>query len=301
MTSGRIYNSDQIEHILQSYRHLFPRAEMTPALATYWDYGRQRPWSDITTDFHAATHERLLELHSRSLEIEKLNLAPSEKGESLRAVARDLGVGFSLGVCPWSDNLLLNTFDPRKPRRDLVVIVGHDWYPIGAGTLSESPVYDQGLHHTEKYRRWCPGSFFRRIPNDPVIFFLNLYPDFRPPTASKMGALPRDSYPYPACVNGLKEVLRILKPKFERTSVISWGKPAWEAMSPLVDGEPIIRSITVQQKQRAGHILSIGGVSYFPMAHPAFGSNHYKEHLRIGYRQLGLGVAEFDLPAATLT
>ncbi|MCG5078798.1 uracil-DNA glycosylase family protein [Paraburkholderia tagetis] len=293
--STRIYNQNEVDQILECYRNLFPEGEITPALAAYWDFGRRRVWSDITTNFHTARYTTLLDLHSRSCEIVEHPLTAEEKGETLRNIARDLQVGFSLGVCPWTDNLLLNTFDPLKPKKDLVVIVGHDWYPIGAGVLPESPLYDQGLHHTPKYRRWCPESFFRQVKNDPVIFFMNLYPDFRPPEAKKTGPLPRDSYSYTACMEGLREVLGVLKPKFDRTSIISWGKPAWEAISPLIDDGPIRHSIKVQQKIGKGRLLSIGGTPYFPMAHPSFSSNQDKEHLRIGFDRLHLGLAGFDL------
>ncbi len=297
----RQYKQAEVEQILVAYRTLFPQDDITSALRTYWGWGRPRQWSYVTTDFHAATYDRLLALHQSSMEVEKRwragELTQQAKGEELVAAARRNEVGYSIGVNPWTDNLLWRTFDPGLPRQDLVVIVGHDWYPIGAGDDPESPMLDQGLHHTERYRTWCPESFFRQQKNDPVILFLNLFPDFRVPGARKTGRLStRKGYlSYAACMDGLKEVLRIVSPKFERTSVISWGSEAWQAMSPLVDGEPVSRGIKDQQKLATGKLLRVVGTPYFPMAHPSFGTNHSKQHLRVGYAAMGLGKAEFDV------
>jgi hypothetical protein len=288
------YSSSELEAILERYRILFPKRSITPELRAYWDWVGEREWSGVTTDFHSATPEQLQTLHERSLNIEAGGLSMQAKGEALRQAARHVGVGFSAGVCPWTDNLLLETFNPQIRSGDLVVLVGHDWYPIGAGVLPESPLYNQGLGQAKRYRHWCPESFFGDTPNRPTLFFLNFYPDFRPPAWPKKGPLHPGHYPYNRCLDGLKEVLRILTPQFKRTSVISWGSPAWTSLAPLVDGGPIRRTITQQQKEKPGAILSLGGSPFLPMAHPSMGSNHHKPHLREGYRQLGLGGAPFD-------
>ena len=256
---------------------------------------RDRPWSFITTDFHRADADRLIELHQRSTLISERGFSKEDRGEALREASRVLDVGLSLGVCPWTDNLLIETYDPSAPHRDLVVLVGHDWYPIGESLPLESPLWIQGLHHVDKYRRWCPESFFARDRNRPVIFFLNFYPDFRRPGASKTGVLrERDGcLPYWECMDGLKEVLRLLTPKFERTSIISWGAPVWSALRELVDGG--VRRRQLGEQQATGGLLSIAGHPYLPMAHPSFGTNQRKPYLQAMYGQLGLGRPGFEL------
>lgn len=290
----RAYRPDEVEQIITAYRELFPVSEITPALRSYWGLERKRPWSYITTDFHQAAARTLLMLHEESAAITARRLNKQAQGEALRTASQRLGVGFSIGVCPWTDNLLFETYKPRSAWHELIILVGHDWYPIGESPPLESPLWVQGLHHVPKYQRYCPTSFFGPPEKRPVILFLNFYPDFRRPGAPLKGLMPQrnNSLPYSGCMAGLKEILRILRPKFARTRIISWGT-AWSAMSQLVDGGPITRKIVDQQNEATGEVLSVDGVPYFPMAHPSFGTNQNKAHLLSGYANLGLGLPEF--------
>jgi hypothetical protein len=294
----RIYEPAEAEQILTAYRTLFPVEEITPALRTYWGWDRERAWSHLTTDFHAATVEKLLTLHKASVNIERRcragELTATEKGRLLVAAAASQSVGFSLGVNPWTDNLLWRTFDPVGARRRLVVVVGHDWYPLGAGQDPESPMLDQGLHWTPKYHGPCPEAFFNSTKNDPTVFFINLFPDFRASGESKMGVIKDSALRYADCVEGLQEVLRILTPKFEQTSVISWGGEAWRHMLPLTKSQT--RRIGVKKNAEAdpGRLLQFAGHKYLAISHPSM-PNQVEQHLRLGFAALGLGRPMFDL------
>ncbi|RQS09155.1 hypothetical protein [Burkholderia sp. Bp8998] len=297
----RIYEPAEAEQILTAYRTLFPVEEITPALRAYLGWDRQRTWSHLTTNFHAATPHKLLALHEAAVNIERRcrvdELTAKDKGNELLAAAISEGVGFSMGFNPWTDNLLWRTFDPdtKASRRRLVVVVGHDWYPLGAGKDPESPMLDQGLHWTPKYHGPCPEAFFNSEKNAPTVFFLNLFPDFREPDDRKMGAIKDNTaLSYPKCVEGLAEVLRILAPKFENTSVISWGGEAWRHMLPLV--EPQTKMIGVKKNAQAnpGRLLKWRGYDYLAISHPSM-PNQVEQHLRGGFAALGLGRPMFDL------
>ncbi|HZY17023.1 MAG TPA: hypothetical protein VFE82_01000 [Ramlibacter sp.] len=294
----RLYDRAHVAQILAGYRTLFPSGEITPALRSYWGWDRKRAWSHLTTDFHAATPDKLLALHETSVNIERQcragGMTATEKGRQLVAAAESEGVGFSVGVNPWTDNLLLRTFDPSAAHRRLVVVVGHDWYPLGAGKDPESPMLDQGLHWTPKYQGPCPEAFFNSTKNNPTVFFINLFPDFRAPGNTKIGAIKDGLLSYGQCVEGLQEVLRILAPKFERTSVISWGGEAWRHMAPLA--KPQTRKVGVKKNAQAypGRLLEFAGHEYLAMSHPSM-PNQVAEHLRIGFAALGLGRPMFEI------
>lgn len=297
----RVYDLAEAEQILTAYRTLFPLNEITPALRTYLGWDRSRTWSQLTTDFHIATPEKLLALHQAAIDIERRSrakeLTAGDKGRELAAAAISEGVGFSIGFNPWTDNLLWQTFDPspNASRHRLVIVVGHNWYPLGAGADPESPMLDQGLHRTPKYQGPCPEAFFSSAKNDPAVFFLNLFPDFLAPGGNKLGSI-KDSnaLSYPECVEGLEEVLRILAPKFETTSVISWGAEAWQHMRP--SAEPLIKKIGVKKQAQAnpGRLFKWRGYDYLPMSHPSM-PNQVDQHLRDGFVAMGLGSPRFDI------
>jgi hypothetical protein len=297
----RVYELAEVEQILTAYRTLFPLDEVTAGLRTYLGWDRSRAWSQLTTDFHMATPEKLHALHLAAVEIELRSraneLTVGDKGRKLAAAAISEGVGFSIGFNPWTDNLLWQTFDPSPnvSRRRLVVVVGHNWYPLGAGADPESPMLDQGLHRTPRYQGFCPEAFFSSEKNDPTVFFMNLFPDFLEPGSNKLGSIKdSNSLSYSECVEGLEEVLRILAPKFETTSVISWGTEAWVHMRP--SAEPLIKKVGVKKQAQAnpGRLFKWRGHDYLPMSHPSM-PNQVEEHLREGFAAMGLGCPRFDV------
>lgn len=300
------YTPSQAGHILHAYRALFSEREITPALRSYlgWDRAASRPWAFLTTDFHAATPAQLQALHDTSIAIEARwragELSTSARGAALVAASKAVGVGFSMGLNPWTDNLLLRTFDPQAPRwpRRLIVLVGHDWYPVGAGIDPESPMFNQGLHLHTKYHGACPQAFFAHGDDDdaPAIFFLNLYPDFRTPLEGKTGAMKGMALSYPQCVQGLKEIVRILAPKFEQVSIISWGDKPWRHMRVLA--APAAPNVGVKKNAMAnpGRVLSFAGHSYLPISHPSM-PNQVPEHLYTGYAALNLGLPLSQMPS----
>ena len=194
------YDRNQVDQILDAYRTLFPSTG--GELSRYWDGNRLREWSYVTTDLHSATYDKLADLHARTLNIDAdKTLGIHEKGEALRKASRESGVGFSLGICPWTDNLLYETYAPEKDR--LIILLGHDWYPIVPidRPNSDLPLGVEGLHRVPEYKTAAPQLVFTN--QSPVVLFLNLYPDYRPPGARTTGPFPNGSYSYADCLRGV--------------------------------------------------------------------------------------------------
>ena len=296
------YDRNQVEKILGAYRTLFP--DTGGDLARYWDTGRTRDWSYLTTDFHSATYNKLADLHARTLNIDAdKTLGIHEKGEALRQASRESGVGFSLGICPWTDNLLYETYAPEKDR--LIILLGHDWYPIVSLNRPNSdsdldlPLGVEGLHHLpkdqEKYKTAAPQLIFTK--QSPVVLFLNLYPDYRLPGARTTGRLPKGSYSYKDCLLGLDAVIAAVNSRYQSIDLISWGKYPWVALGERVTHDGKQNSIMKQALKQGGKVLTFKSSSrdlpYLPMAHPSFDTNFRQPfhllHVSEGFAAMGLG------------
>lgn len=285
---SNLYLEPQFEKIVDAYKCIF--SNITPGFERYLDFARSRQWSFLTTDFRRVTYSRSLELHQRSEAIHSSVDSATAKASALSDASRELETGFSIGICPWTDNLLLESFDANKD--ELTLVVGHDWYPVGAGMLSESGLRVQGLHHTPKYQHWCPAGFFD--PGHPsVTVFLNLYPDYRGPLASKTGKVPKGGLTYAQCVVGFQELLASLNKQYKRVQILSWGAYAWTEFAPYVSDLGVLKSLKAQMAASVGKPLKLFGRDYLPMAHPSFASNHNRAYLSEGFRAMGLGLPGF--------
>lgn len=100
---SNLYLESQFQTIVGAYGHIF--ANVTPGFEDYLDFGRGRQWSFLTTDFRRVTYARSLELHKRSEAIHASSDSPEAKASALSNASRELTTGFSLGICPWTDNL----------------------------------------------------------------------------------------------------------------------------------------------------------------------------------------------------
>lgn len=286
-----LYRETDFERIVGAYKHIF--SNVTPGFEHYLDFERNRQWSFLTTDFRRVTYARSLELHQRSEAIHSSSDSAPAKAAALSDASKELETGFSLGICPWTDNLLLESFDEKK--EDLTLVVGHDWYPVGAGILAESGLHVQGLHHTPKYRHWCPAGFFDRS-HPSVTLFLNLYPDYRGPTASKTGKVPKGGLTYAECVFGFQQLLKSLDKRYKRVQIVSWGAYAWNEFAPHVSDMGSVKNLKAQMAASVGKRLRLFEHDYLPMAHPSFASNHNRAHLSEGFRAMGLGTPGFANP-----
>lgn len=266
------YTVTEAEAILSAYRALFPR--VNGALAEYWDRGGLREWSCLTTDFHALTPRAIARFDEAVRAIAREPGACEEAGERLRMLARVHGVGFSLGISPWTDDLLLRTFNART--RKVLIILGHDWYPIATTDLSyraTPPLERASIFDEPAYGEAVPKILW--ADGETAVLFLNLYPDFRAPGANVMGSL-GDYAPW---LCGFEALCATLAETFEIKAIVSWGSNVWEALNRTLDREwrhlGVMAAVTRQAERGCAHELPLGKgkVAYFAFAHPSFAPN----------------------------
>lgn len=294
-----MYSRGDVGRISHAYKGIFPT--VSPSLADFWGYSRERPWSLVTSDFRNASYEQYAQLHDSARKIDAARFPNLDaKGLALRAAVREAGVGYSLGINPWTDNLLLETYTENSDR--LTIVLAHDWYPIattdkkGLWRQSDTPLRsDDNLHRTHKYHAAVPDAVLERRT---VALYLNLYPDYRPPGWAKTGDVGKFGYSYAQCLAGLDELVAALHPRFTDVSVISWGAPVWTQMSRR-SASPRGMKLTKYTHEFPGQhtTVELGGrvLPYLPLIHPCMGTNfgrqqHYR-HLAYGFQALGLGLA----------
>lgn len=292
------YSQPEVAGIMHAYRRIFP--SVPPALADYWGYGRERPWSCLTSDFHGARYDQFVALHEEARRIDTITFADLDaKGAALRSAALEAGVGYSLGINAWTDHLLHTTY--REELSALTIVLAHDWYPIattdrvGAMRRSDAPLRkDDNLHGTPGYHAGAPEQV---LDGGSVGLFLNLYPDYRPPGAGKTGNLRKLGYSYARCLAGLDQLVAALATRYTRVNVVSWGADVWKPLAPRTSAPSRI-GLTAYTRSYAGVplVLELGGrrLPYLPLVHPSFKSNfaqpaHY-HHLAHGFQAMGLGL-----------
>jgi hypothetical protein len=293
MYKEEIYSPESVAQIQHAYRSIFPK--ITPELAAYWGLDRQRPWSCLTTDFHEATFAKLQDLHARTREIDRMGLTFEAKGRALRGASLDLGVGFSIGISPWTDNLLARTYSDEKD--NAVILLGHDWYPIVPDERpSGTPLLaTDSLHHVERY--W-PGAPETVLEGRTVGLFVNLYPDYRPPGDPKCGNLRQYGYSYAQCLAGLDAMMTEVGKRFKQVQLVSWGSNVWAALLPRVHSvrQNILLSDFMRETPGRLLALELGGrnVPYLPLMHPGhwgnFGRAYHLRHVKAGYQAMNLGL-----------
>lgn len=260
------YSKSEVAAILGAYRSLFPRVGSD--LSRYWDHSRSRSWSFLTTDFHAVDFGEF-EGFSRSVR-EVAGNEPETIGQRLRELSKASGIGYSLGISPWTDDLLLRTFSERE--RKIIIVLGHDWYPIVTRDLG----YKAGAP-LDRFSIYDEPAYGAAVPKDTgaIVLFLNLYPDFRAPGMDQVGSL-GDYGPW---LKGMDALFEDLSSDREVVGMLSWGKHVWEALQPRLAPEwrdlSVMRAVEVQRDRGRPHELKVGArtVPYWGFAHPSFASN----------------------------
>lgn len=294
------YTRDQVKMITDAYQHIF--GPIGSELREYWDLDRKRPWGCLTTDFHNATFEQYEEASGRAEEIEATVIDPRERGEALRQVTKDVGVGLSLGVCPWTDHGLFQTYENNKRSGRLTIILGHDWYPIVPKQAAGKKPHPVDVPLTRCIKGWedmaglLVSKKYARVGAVPakmtegkeLLLFLNFKPDFRPPNTDVTGRFD----PYPRCVEGFNALVEAVSRNFE-VYVISWGAPVWEALRDRVCGMQERLGVLGNAKKNNGVLLDLKcgqrNVPYLPMAHPCYPKNFNRAHAHQGFIKMGLG------------
>jgi hypothetical protein len=294
------YSESETNRLLAAYRHVF--GPITSELRSYWDLDRKREWGCLTTDYEKASYAQLLKASKEAVYVERNITHTDARGKALRAITQSLGVGLSIGVCPWTDHGLHLTYDENHAGQRATIILGHDWYPIVPARAKTMHPVDVplrrglGLHGVKKYINIgaVPRAIYDRRE---LLLFMNLKPDFRAPGAKSVGPF---NPPGLDSLRGFEAVVRGLM-RNRDVRVISYGSPAWEVLRDRVDGlkkrQGILAHAISPDFKGTPLNLRLGGftIKYLPLAHPCDRRNFNPEHAAHaarGFDGLGLGGAE---------
>lgn len=268
------YTIPEAQHILGAYRTVF--SDHSLSVSVYLDIGpqRQREWSCLTTNFYDVTLDAI-EQFDRAVRNANINEMPkNDLGQYFRQLSIEHNIGYSLGISPWTDYLLHKSFTPELKK--IVIILGHDWYPLIPENLQIWDSINPPL-------RQCPitGSYDEAIPNlfkngEFILFFMNLFPDFREPFASKTGSLGNADF-YKPFVEGFEAVCDAIAENYEIAALIVWGSDVWTALKSKIASDwqqrGFIETIKYQhQCHNNGIPITLGEGTYkaFPLPHPAY-------------------------------
>jgi hypothetical protein len=289
------YSREQVDRIQSAYRALFPR--LTPGLSSYWNFERKNrhgllPY--LTTNFLEARYEQYEQLSERAGAIEMQCASDAhERAARLLEASEHERIGFSIGLSPWTDCSLERTWSADKEQ--LLIILAHDWYPITVQRGNtphpvDVPLRPCGLESdvngTPKYHYATPPAVLERKP---VVLFMNLVPDYRPPGSKPTGKLRG----YEDWIIGFDAVLHSVAQRYTGIKIISWGSHTWRAMASRVR-EPvrqlgIMKLATSRKGEPLTYVSPAGEFKYLPTAHPSDRRNFDAVHAMQGHLQLGLG------------
>ncbi|MGT2455477.1 hypothetical protein ACU4GI_20495 [Cupriavidus basilensis] len=296
MHERTFYTRDQVELITDAYKHIV--GPISSELREYWDIDRNRDWGCLTTDYERATFEQYEEASKRAIEVEASIADPVERGHALREITRATGVGLSLGVCPWTDHGLFQTYEQNRDKGRLTIVLGHDWYPIVPRRAKKPHPVDVPLSRFEGLRGLTKYINVGAVPStildgSELLLFLNFKPDFRPPNSPSTGRFE----PYDRCAEGFGALVEAVSRQF-KVQVISWGGDVWKLIGKQMLGVRAPPGVCVRTRQienfgrplelQCGQVV----VPYLPLAHPCdkrnFNANH-AEHAHEGFLRMGLG------------
>jgi hypothetical protein len=305
------YDQSQFEQIQAAYKRLFPI--LTPELREYWNFEHaprmgkvHRPhytaakklWPYLTTNFHDSTYAQLLAVSDAASDIDRRTLTHRERGELLAAACDAARAGLSIGISPWTDHALFASRAWESKRDRLVLVLGHDWYPIA----THNDEYVDGCHPCDvplaRYQALddpnLRGGYRIAIPDAvrtpdrrTAVLFMNLVPDLRAPGYPKEGKL----WGYADWVKGLDAVLDSVLQTFkpDDVAVLTWGAETWRAILPRLSAGHGF-GIKGWQSHAPGQVLRYraarGEVRVLPSAHPSYAVNLHKQHLQEGFANL---------------
>lgn len=272
------YTITDTQRILDAYMALLPDHSL---ISDYLDIGpqRRREWSCLTTNFYDVS-VNAIEQFDRAIRMTDVNgLQRNDLGQYFRQLSIEHNVGYSMGISPWTDYLLNTSYKPDLKK--VVIILGHDWYPIVPKNLR---IWDSVYPPLRK----CPitGDYDLAIPasiknGEFILFFMNLYPDFRAPFADKTGSLGNANF-YQPFVEGFEAICNAIATNYEIVALIVWGSDAWNALRLKIDVEwqqrGFLESISFQHRNYRNAIPIFLGERIdkaFPLPHPSYLRTNY--------------------------
>ncbi len=286
------YIESEVKVIQKRYCHLFPT--ICEELKQFWyDPKKQYAWSYLATPFHTVPHyskfSHLCDDLKRLQHQISNDLQPDVKviGSRLADLAKRHDVGYSIGLNPWAD-YLLHSARPWPPK-EVVVIVGNNWYPFVTrrnkipqppkSPLCKDDPYDQ-KYDQKKYKFIFEP--FLKDSQRPLVFFTNIFPQFIDPGPANKG-VSKEARNYivgtGGMKNGLVKTLESINPDIKLIGLVTFGKYALEQLSPTTNPTTNLGDIVREfQKKLESHLDNVLPpfvinkdkiVPWLPFYHPA--------------------------------
>ncbi|MFI5251441.1 MAG: hypothetical protein ACHQQQ_03320 [Bacteroidota bacterium] len=303
------YEEWEIDKIITAYRDVFNvyDPESGEVLKKYyWEntkFEGNNQWELLTSDFTVERNDfkkNLLQFDKSYREFLKNNskifstLCPKKIGEKLLELfptnSSTSKIGFSIGICPKTDDLLLESYKPHEPEREIIIVLGHNWYPIVTKNkeLPFPPLTGESVFEcTRNYKKY--GRYFdQRLLDKFVVLYLNLYPHFLPPGDPTTGAVSAPVLEKYLC--HFENLCRIIQKRRNIQGIITWGAPVYEQIRtlfiPEIKSKYMIKGVTkaaTESRVKIDQFLlaKIGGeiLKVYPHVHPCHQGNfRTKEH-----------------------
>ncbi|MCG6192294.1 hypothetical protein LFX25_03445 [Leptospira sp. FAT2] len=168
-------------------------------------------------------------------EINNANWKEFSEIDALNKLVRETEIGTTIGLNKFSDDLILN-WNGNKTLSNLLIIIGHDWYPlVGNGYEFNSifqiyPMTKEGIKYNQ-----CLLDF--DCEKNLVLMF-NLIPGYRFPYSWQSGSFLENRL-YEEKAESLVSIINKVKEGFLNYRIISWGNEVKNRMKRFFDNGAI--------------------------------------------------------------
>jgi len=234
---SHLYNELDVKAIQESYCYLFP--VINKKLEWFWYPPDKFDWLCLTSPFHSRPTFDKFQALDADLQSLKLTAPVQEYkaiGQGLSRLAKKHGVGYSVGLNPWADYMLLLA-SQTDALQEVVVVVAHNWNPLvkKGKILPNSPLYKDNPCESDDGKYAFVFEPFLSINHTACVLFTNIFPHF-----IEAGKGARDG---PSLVqrnfigqkNGMKKgliwTLGAINPSIRIRGLITLGAPAFALLS----------------------------------------------------------------------
>jgi hypothetical protein len=272
------YTKSQVEAIQKAYRYLFPT--ISPELERFWYPADDYDWLCMTSRFNESgpTFENFQALDNDLASID-LNRDPDIIGSELAQAARKHRVGFSIGLNPWADYLLLQA--QHATPQEVVVIIAYNWYPLVTISKNTSKPPNSPLYQDCPFT-WANGKYafvfepFKDHKRPLLMLFTNIFPHFMEAGEPANAGLSADQNRFvggkPGMKDGLIHTLNAINPSIQIRGLVFLGNNALSVFCDI-GISAAVKGFREESIQSASDFpaLSLGDkkIPYLPFFHPA--------------------------------
>lgn len=294
------FSKDDFYKIIDAYKEIFPYQE--PTLENYFNFRRDQPernWSYICSNFYEIAknpkeYYPIIENYDKALRELIGNLKKSNydvdktagKIKELIAANQDYKhFGSAIGICPYTDELLLKSIveNENELPKEIVVVLAHDWYPIVSSNNEINfipPLEGYSIFTTKKENGEeidnVYGKMINLIPSRKyTILFLNLFPDYRKPGVEPSGRI--EGVDYEMFAKGIINLIKSIGSEFTVKCIITWGVIPFDCLMKHYSPEKKCREMkgVIEEQKTLKISFDEREIPLIPSYHPSSGGRFY--------------------------